>query len=177
MKKLLLFILFVSVAMCANAQNTIKFLGIPVDGTKREMISKLEAKGYEYDSYGDYLTGEFNGQDVKIIIQTINNRVWRIAVADDSDTDETNIKIRFNKLYDQFSNNGKYICVDGNKLSEDDDISYEMSVNNKRFSATFMLKDTFVNGGVWYMIHESYGRYSIAIYYENADNDANGDDL
>ena len=177
MKKLLLFILFVSVAMGANAQNTIKFLGIPVDGTKREMISKLEAKGYEYDSYGDYLTGEFNGQDVKIIIQTINNRVWRIAVADDSDTDETNIKIRFNKLYDQFSNNGKYICVDGNKLSEDDDISYEMSVNNKRFSATFMLKDTFVIGGVWYMIHESYGRYSIAIYYENADNDANGDDL
>ena len=177
MKKLLLFILFVSVAMGANAQNTIKFLGIPVDGTKREMISKLEAKGYEYDSYGDYLTGEFNGQDVKIIIQTINNRVWRIAVADDSGVNETNIKIRFNNLFDQFSNNGKYICVQGDKLSDNDDISYEMSVNNKRFDAYFIPKDTSINGCVWYTICEFGGEYAIAIFYENTDNAANGDDL
>ena len=110
MKKLLLFILFVSVAMGANAQNTIKFLGIPVDGTKREMISKLEAKGYEYNSYRDYLTGEFNGQDVMISIQTVNNRVWRVCVINESNTNETNIKIQFNNLFDQFSNNGNTIA-------------------------------------------------------------------
>ena len=177
MKKLLLFILFISAAMGANAQNTIKFLGIPVDGTKREMISKLEAKGYEYDSYDDYLTGEFNGQDVMIKVQTVNNIVWRIAVADDSGVNETNIKIRFNNLFDQFSNNGKYICVQGDKLSDNDDISYEMSVNNKRFDAYFIPKDTSINGCVWYTICEFGGEYAIAIFYENTDNAANGDDL
>lgn len=177
MKKLLLFILFVSVAMGANAQNTIKFLGIPVDGTKREMISKLEAKGYEYNSYRDYLTGEFNGQDVMISIQTVNNRVWRVCVINESSTNETNIKIQFNNLFDQFSNNGKYICVQGDKLSDNDDISYEMSVHNKRYDAYFMLKDTSINGCVWYMIGDQYGEYTIAIFYENYDNAANGDDL
>ena len=177
MKKLLLFILFVSIAMGTNAQNTIKFLGIPVDGTKREMISKLEAKGYEYNSYDDYFTGEFNGQDVMISIQTVNNRVWRVCVINESNTNETNIKIQFNTLFDQFSNNGKYICVQGNKLSDNDDISYEMSVHNKRYDAYFMLKDTSINGWVWYMIGEQYGEYTIAIFYENCDNAANGDDL
>ena len=177
MKKLLLFILFVSVAIGANAQNTIKFLGIPVDGTKREMISKLEAKGYEYNSYDDSLTGEFNGQDVMIMIHTVNNRVWRIAVTYEFGTTETNIKITFNNLFDQFSNNGKYICVQGDKLSDNDDISYEMSVHNKRYDAYFIPKDTSINGCVWYTIGEIYGKYAIAIFYENNDNAANGEDL
>ena len=177
MKKLLLFILFISAAMGANAQNTIKFLGIPVDGTKREMISKLEAKGYEYNSYRDYLTRDFNGQDVMIQVQTVNNIVWRIAVADDSGVNETNIKIRFNNLFDQFSNNGKYICVQGDKLSDNDDISYEMSVHNKRYDACFKPKDTSINGCVWYTICEPGGEYAIFIFYENTDNAANGDDL
>lgn len=177
MKKLVLLTLTLSFAICSYAQNTIKFLGIPVDGTKREMISKLEAKGYEYDSYDDYLTGEFNGQDVMIKVQTVNNIVWRIAVADDSGVNETNIKIRFNNLFDQFSNNGKYICAQGDKLSDNDDISYEMSVNNKRFDAYFIPKDTSINGCVWYTICKFGGEYAIAIFYENTDNAANGDDL
>ena len=177
MKKLLLFILFVSVAMGANAQNAIKFLGIPVDGTKREMISKLKAKGYEYDSYNDCLVGEFNGTDVQISVQTLNNRVWRIAVIDESYTNETNIKIRFNNLFEQFSNNSKYVRLDGNMVNENDDISYEMTVKDKRYDASFGLVDTSINGLVWYTIGEVYGMYKIAIFYENLNNAANGDDL
>ena len=178
MKKLLLFILFVSIAMGTNAQNNIQFLGIPVDGTKREMISKLEAKGYEYDSYNDCLVGEFNGTDVQISVQTINNRVWRIAVIDKSYRNETNIKIRFNNLFEQFSNNSKYVRLGGNRVNENDDISYEITVNDKRYDASFGLVDTSINGLVWYTIAEVvYGKYTIAIFYENLNNAANGDDL
>ena len=161
----------------AFSQNTIKFLGIPITGTKKEMIAQLQAKGYEYNSYGDYLTGEFNGQDVQIQVQTVNNRVWRIAVVDANGTNETNIKIRYNNLFEQFVNNGKYISVGDGKLSENDDISYEMSVHKKRFEADFMLKDTSINGQVWYMITENFDTYRIVMFYENLDNAANGDDL
>ncbi len=177
MKKFMLLGLFISLTINVYAQNTIKFLGIPIDGTKREMISKLEAKGYEYDSYNDCLAGEFNGRDVQIYIQTINNRVWRIAVLDKSYTNEANIKIRFNNLFEQFSNNSKYVRLDGNRLNANDDISYEMTVNNKRYDATFGLVDTSINGRVWYSIGEVYGKYNIAIFYENLNNAANGDDL
>ena len=163
-------------SICTYAQNTIKFLGIPVDGTEEEMIAKLQAKGYEYNASDDLLYGEFNGRDVSIAIYTVNNRVWRIAVEYPS-TDEANIKIRFNNLFDQFLNNGKYYCIDGNKLDDTDKISYEMTVNHKRYDAYFGLIDTSVNGIVWYTILEDFGKYAICIYYENRDNEANGEDL
>ena len=80
MKKLLALaaaILF-SGAVCAQNDVT-KFLGIPVDGTKSEMIQKLEEKGYRYNSQNDFLEGEFNGRDVHIYIGTNNNKVYRIS--------------------------------------------------------------------------------------------------
>ena len=177
MKKLLFIILFISSAFGVKAQNTIKFLGIPIDGTKKEMIAKLEAKGYEYNSIEDWLVGEFNGNNVVIQVQTVNNRVWRIIVTDMSFTDEANIKILFNNLFDQFSNNQKYTLIDGRKLSDKDDISYEITVHNKRYEAYFGLVDKSINGRVWYLIRELYGKYCIVIFYENWDNAANGEDL
>ena len=125
----------------------------------------------------DCPAGEFNGTDVQISVQTINNRVWRIVVVDESYTNETDIKIRFNNLFEQFSNNSKYIRLGGNRLNENDDISYEMLVNNKRYDASFGLVDTSINGRVWYTIGDRYGKYTIAIFYENLNNAANGEDL
>lgn len=159
------------------AQNTIRFLGIPITGTKKEMGAKLQAKGYEYNSYYDTYTGEFNGHDVRISIQTVNNRVWRLAIVDANTTDERNIKIRYNNLFDQFTNNGKYISVGDGKIADSVDISYEININEKRLEADFALKDTSINGQVWYMISEQYGSYRIVMFYENLDNAANGDDL
>lgn len=179
MKRFLATFLFVLMTIAAIAQdNTIKFLGIPVDGTKDEMISKLQAKGYRYDTISDSLFGEFNGTDVNIFVQTVNNRVWRIGIVDaNTDDDEANIKIRYNKLFKQLSNNGKYEVHAGSTLGEEEDISYGTAVLNKRYEAVFHLKDKSIHGRVWYMIEEKYGEYGIVMFYENLDNEANGDDL
>lgn len=180
MKRFLATFLFVLMAVVAIAQdsNTIKFLGIPVDGTKKEMISKLQAKGYEYDAYSDVLLGEFNGTNVIIYVQTVNNRVWRIGICDANvNNDAANIKIRYNNLFKQLSNNDKYKVDDGSTLGEEEDISYEMTVHKKRYEADFTFKDKSIHGCVWYMIVERYGKYGIMMYYENLDNEANGDDL
>ena len=180
MKRFLITFLFVLTTIAAIAQdnNTIKFLGISVDGTKKEMISKLQAKGYEYDAYSDNLFGEFNGTDVIIFVQTVNNRVWRIGICDANvNNDATNIKHRYNRLFEQLSNSGKYEVHVGNTLGEEDDISYEMTVHKKRYDAVFHLKDKSIHGRVWYGIMEEYGEYGIVMFYENLDNEANGDDL
>lgn len=180
MKRIAIFIFAVLLfASDAFSQNTIKFLGIPIDGTKKEMIDALKAKGYTtYNSDKDILKGEFNGMNVYINVNTVNNRVWRIAVVTQSSTDdETNIKIRFNRLFDQFSRNGKYVLLSGEKLTDEDNISYEMFINNKRYSASFGLRDKTINGKVWYMIAGEFLNYRIAMFYENLDNAANGDDL
>lgn len=178
MKKITIFIFAVLIFVSdAFSQNTIKFLGIPVDGTKKSMIDALKAKGYTYNSVQDMLSGEFNGNDVYISVQTVNNRVWRLAVIDQSFTDEANIKIRFNNLLGQFENNNKYIILAGEKLGAKEDISYEITVHKKRYEAIFGFRDENVNGHVWYMIADRYGSYGIAMFYENLDNAANGDDL
>ena len=139
-------LLVASVTLFAQSDVT-KFLGIPVDGFKPDMIRKLKEKGFvsiEYDK-NIILEGEFNGVDVNVFVVTNNNKVYRIMVCDAKTISETDIRIRFNNLCRQFANNSKYTTpilasVDDYIISEDEDISYEMAVKNKRYEAIFYQK-------------------------------------
>ena len=145
MKKFLLIAVMMMTSVVLFAQNDVtKFLGIPVDGFKSEMIKKLKAKGFVSSSYDrETLEGEFNGTNVKVRVVTNNNKVWRIVLTDQFPSDETNIKIRFNNLCRQFSNNDNYIVIDDYTIPEYEDISYETLVNDKRYEAVFyQLPDT-----------------------------------
>ena len=142
MKKLLSILATLLMATALYAQKTVtKFLGIPVDGTKTAMIQQLEAKGYQYNSTMDVLTGEFNGKEVILSVVTNNNKVYRILVKDAVGSSETDIKIRFNTLCQQFENNKKYLAPQDYRIPDDEKISYEMSVNNKRYEADFYQMD------------------------------------
>ncbi len=192
MKKLvsLLFVWFACAMLYAQGTREVtRFLGIPVDGTRAEMISKLKEKGFS-SSFGsdELLEGEFNGKNVYVNIQTNNRKVWRIGVIDKNGCDETQIKINFNNLCRQFEENSKYINFKGDQtISEDEDMGYEMTVNNKRYEASFAQKSSSgeidrgaVNRLVWFMISKdpsSYGKYVIMLFYENGYNQANGEDL
>jgi len=140
MKKILtaLVLLVSSVAVYAQKDVT-KFLGIPIDGTKSAMIQKLKTKGFRYDRPFDRLEGQFNGTDVQLYIVTNNNKVCRVLVCDSYQQDEANIKIRFNKLCQQFLNNKKYMSIAGENIQipESENISYEIAVNKKRYQAGF----------------------------------------
>ena len=140
MKKILILAMTVILSAGAFAQREVtKFLGIPVDGTKQSMIQKLKAKGFTYDQQTDYLYGEFNGEEVSISVQTQGNKVWRIAITDEIDRSENQIRIRFNNLVNQFENNNKYMPYkkDSQTLSDNEDISYEISANDKQYAAIF----------------------------------------
>ncbi|MBF1463382.1 hypothetical protein [Prevotella pallens] len=181
MKKILsvAFLLMLSVALHAQKEVT-KFLGIPVDGSKSSMIQKLKNKGFVYDPSADYLKGEFNGQQVDVYVVTNNNKVYRIMVCDKNDWDEGQIKIRYNTLCRQFANNQKYVPLDAEELSESEDISYEMTVNKKEYQATYAqlpADDDLIKRLVWFTILERYGKYYIAIFYDNEFNRAHGEDL
>lgn len=159
-------VLIFSVIANAQQKEVTKFLGIPVDGTKSAMIEKLKAKGFVYSAKQQCLKGEFNGTNVNVYVVTRNNKVWRIMVSDEYTMSETDIKIRFNKLCNLFDNNKKYAnpdmlrlvmntmfsiydaekakdCISeakefkGYTIPEDEDISYNMSVKNKRYEASY----------------------------------------
>lgn len=147
MKKFILSLLLLMMTVSAFAQtdNTIKFLGIPVDGTKFEMEQKLRTeKGFFYESNelrkAGMLTGNFNGYKVNVVVHDYNGRVNRIAVFF-PDASETQVKIQFNNLLNQFSKNDKYFCrvVDcTGEISAEEDISYEMSINHKQYQNIFV---------------------------------------
>lgn len=192
MKKLLVSVILCLSTMCVLAQKDVtQFLGIPVDGTKTEMIQKLKTKGFKVDPYNkDMLTGKFNGQDVNVLIGTNGDKVWRIMVIDENPTDEINIKIRFNNLCRQFENNPKYttLGVENTAIPDNENISHEMLVNKKRYEAVYyQLPKDMVSSyilevspykQVWFFISESgYHKYQIAMFYENLHNQANGEDL
>lgn len=142
MKKIigLLFAVLFSAGLYAQ-EEVIKFLGIPVDGTKQEMIQKLKSKGFTYNQRKDVLEGEFNGEEVEISVQTQNNKVWRLAIVDKTSRSEGQIRIRFNKLVGQFENNDKYTpSKESQKIDENEDIRYEIAVNDKQYEALFYLK-------------------------------------
>lgn len=228
MKKLLFLLLATLLTLSLYAQNDVTtFLGIPVDGSKSEMRKKLIAKGFTPKKVGtnEYLEGEFNGTDVHIYIATNNNKVYRIMVCDANTQDEADIKIRFNRLVNQFENNKRYTAIVEYTISDSVNISHEMLVNKKNFDALFyqipdtnkvdtiafqnkirekllekykpeqlenptkeinldviaitmeMRTDMILKKPVWFRICESFGRYFIAMYYDNEYNHANGEDL
>lgn len=144
MKKLFIFLLLL-ISMMATAQKDVtKFLGIPVDGSKTTMIQKLKAKGFVYNQKNDILTGQFNDYDVIISVVTNNNKVSRIVVADKNEVDESNIKIRFNKLCGQFERNKKYVSMKDQRIPDDENISYRMIVDKKRYEAIYYkIPETF----------------------------------
>lgn len=143
MKKLLAIAVLALAPLFAGAQQqkeVVKFLGIPVDGTKTEMIRKLKEKGFRTDpNFNDALLGEFNGSSVQVTVQTNKDKVSRIIVSDDFFSDETMIKIRFNQLCSQFENNPKYISgLDtAQTIPDGEDISYNITVHKKRYDAGF----------------------------------------
>ena len=148
MKRIFLFYIMAIMAISMSAQNDVTtFLGIPVDGFKSEMKQKLVNKGFVPKKVGtnEFLEGEFNGCDVNVYICTNKNKVYRIMLADNNKVDEAQIKIRFNNLVKQFENNKRYHAFGDYSLSDKEDISYEMGINNKEYVAHYLQDPDFEN--------------------------------
>lgn len=143
MKKAILITLLVFFSMACMGQNegSLKFLGIPIDGTEAQFAAKLRGKGFTYISTYESYKGQFNGKSVDVFIHTNHNLVDRVYVAFPT-TSEDNVKNEFNRLLRQFNDNGKYMDLSMNKeIPDSEDISHEMSINGKRYQASFSYFD------------------------------------
>lgn len=175
----LAFLLMLSVAIYAQKEIT-KFMGIPVDGSKTAMIQKLKNKGFVDIGERDWLEGEFNGEEVLVSPAMNNNKVFRIGVFDKHERNETQIRIRFNRLLNQFINNKKYVQLSGRELTEEDDIFDEVLIKNKQIEAVFAQlpeDNDLEKRKVWFTIIHNNKSFYILICYDNGFNQANGEDL
>lgn len=144
MRKTLFIALLSLLPMLAFSQNggPIKFLGIPIDGAEAQFAAELKKKGFTYSSLYESYTGQFNGKNVVVYIHTNHNMVDRVYVSFPPTTEE-GIRVEYNRLLAQFKDTGKYLDLSMNeKIPESDDISYEITVKNKRYQASFSYFDT-----------------------------------
>ena len=141
-KALLIALLTLLSAVCfAQEGGPLKFLGIPIDGPKAQFVEKLKAKGFTYSTLSEGYKGQFNGKPVDVYIHTNHNLVDRVYVAFPYTTEE-GIRTEFNRLLGQFENTGKYEDFGMNEeILEGEDISYEITVKNKRYQASFCYYD------------------------------------
>ena len=196
MRKFLTLLAMIAISASVFAQKEVtKFLGIPVDGSPSEMIKKLKTKGFTTDEDvmrdvkqglidwdgPEVLIGRFNGEYVRLYLKVGKNKVRRIYLEDKNFRDQTQIKMRFNTLVRQFENNDKYVYFYEQTIADDEDISYQMAVNKKRYEATFLQKgeDGTVDEKrvVWFTIVQGSDGYKIAMFYDNEYNRADGSDL
>ena len=197
MRKFLTLLAMIAISASVFAQKEVtKFMGIPVDGSPTEMIKKLKAKGFKTDEDfmqaikqglvdwdgPEMLIGRFNGTKVRVFLGVEQNKVWRIFLSDKDSRDETQIKRRFNTLVRQFENNDKYVPLsDEQTIADDEDISYQMTVNKKQYQAGFVQKgeDGTVDEKrfVWFKISQYPDGYAITMFYDNEYNQADGSDL
>ena len=147
----LVFALLMLLTLSLNAQDgVIRFKGIPVDGTKNEMISNLKQKGFTYDYAKDMFRGIFDGEKIVGFIQTYNDKVYNIRFAYDVDGYQKTVVIhRFNSLVGRFDTNEKYLSyinfdkimndIDTYEIDTYEDIGYEMK-RGKIYKAQYLYK-------------------------------------
>ena len=123
-----------------SSNETITFMGIPIDGTKRAFIQELKRKGFRYDSTGKLLVGQFDGRTVNLVVSTNKNKVDRVYVMFPHNTSRE-IKNEYNILLEKFKRNDKYMSMLLNEaIPDDEDIAYEISSKGKRYDAAFYAK-------------------------------------
>ncbi|SKC49245.1 hypothetical protein SAMN06298214_0911 [Bacteroidales bacterium WCE2004] len=144
MRKLFNIIVLFLLVISAYGQNSgaLKFLGIPIDGSKAQFVAALKAKGFYYSSVSEGYKGQFNGNIVDVYVHTNHDLVDRIYVAF-PDKSEGNIKIEFNRLLAQFKKSDKYVDFSFNEpIPDAEDVSYEITVHDKRYQAVFQYYDS-----------------------------------
>lgn len=155
MKKILIAIFTLLITAASTyGQDVTTFLGIPIDGSKEEMICKLEEKGFVRE--GEHLLGRFYGRD--------------------------EAKTLYNTLFRGFSNSDKYIFDNGDGLLDDNaDLRTLVSKENS-FVSFFLQKgksdidtyDQLIMLDVSVDLTQQ-GSYSIGIVYNNLKNQQEDD--
>ena len=144
---IILIALVLALANISFAQNDVtKFMGIPVDGSKKEMIKQLQSKGFKLvNKKLGVLEGDFNGNTSQVYIMTNRNKVNCITVCDKySSTNEKSVISRFNRIVKQFCENENYKIPFGCTIEDflipdsEHQLWYNIKYNDKVYSAYFI---------------------------------------
>lgn len=171
MKKTLIAIalLFAVATVFAQTGETIKFLGIPIDGPYQEFTKELTRKGWKAEP-GQRFNGTINGSDRIATVSFHKGKVDRVMVEYAEAVTEKEAIDNFNAKLLEHNENASYIYEYGEIIPGETRLGYDMEVRNKVFDASFFVKGTDNKGRIWFRIEQMGGGYRVVTYYDNLRN-------
>lgn len=180
MKRIFSITLTLMLAVSLQAQKSVTtFLGIPVEGTKSEMVNKLKENGVLTES-GSGMSCTISGVPYIVKIMTNDNKVYRISLTEQVGTDDICKAIaKYNELIEQFRNNEKEFTE-----YESNDLIHECNSPKYRhyihegwcYAEFFQVCDPqLYSRKVSFKISDEYGDYRIVRCYDNIYNLPKGD--
>ena len=152
MKRMYFFLAAAMMVIGMMAQNhSTKFLGIPIDGAKQEMIRNIQSKGFIYNRQLDCFTGVFNGEKVVVALRTYNEKVCQVSVINLQTYSEKQVKDKFNNLMKQFNNHPNYISatLDQTYIDKKERLSKEITKNGKKYAAYYLQITHDLDTTIW----------------------------
>lgn len=161
-------------------ENSLKFLGIPVDGSRESVIAQLKEKGFDGSVWSEYLEGQFNGEPVRVYVHTYRDKVDRIIV-DFDHVPEMNLNEQYNHLLSLLVENEKYVPLGTySPIPPEENCETEIFLNKKDYKARFSYVSPNGHeeseGEVWLSILNRRGN-RVCLYYDNLNNRPQGEDL
>lgn len=147
----------------SSNENVFMFLGIPIDGTKEAMISALKENHFNQHYSGDYLTGIFNGEDVRLYIGTNHGIVDKITVEYPYCSDDNDTRVKYNTLLSRFNRNSKYISINPRiDIPIEEEIYITLNKNSKYYDAIYFFLQPNITRMEWVrqFKQEYQGRYN-----------------
>lgn len=167
MKRTLILVALFLLSAGLYAQNaSVKFQDISVEGSKQEMMQKLQAAGFETMANG-VLKGNIESRYVYISIKTdANNQVKGLVVDEMSTLDVAEAKARFNSLIAQFNADANYVANGANKtLSSNSAVKTDVKASYKQKNAQGVVESkTSVSFRIIEVVE---GKFRIEYSYDN----------
>lgn len=141
---------FVSSGFADSDETALKFLGLPIGGTKKQMMEALKTRGFNIDYGNESMTGMFNGEEVKLFLTTNHGIIDKIKVIYPYCSEENDTRIKYNMLLSRFNRNAKYICVNPRaEVPIDEKIYWKLEENNNTYDAIYFYLHPEVNAKDW----------------------------
>lgn len=167
MKRTLILVALFLLSVGLYAQNaSVKFQDISVEGSKQEMMQKLQVAGFETMADG-VLKGNVESRYVNISIKTdVNNQVKGLVVDEMSTLDAAEAKARFNSLIAQFNADANYVANGANKtLSSNSAVKTDVKASYKQKNAQGVVESK--TSVVFRIIEVVEGKYRIEYSFDN----------
>lgn len=139
---------FVSSGLVDTDETALKFVGVPIGGTKEQMFNALKAKGFEMGYNG--MTGMFNGEHVTLHLNTNHGIVDWVKVVYPRCSEENDTRIKYNTLLSRFNRNAKYVCVNPRaEVPAEERIYWKINENTKYYDAVYFYLHPEINAKEW----------------------------